>query len=98
LFSGNVDAQKIKEIAQHYGFSTDTEARRTKNGADLLTVKYNRNQLAHGWESFGNIGREKNAPELLEIQKRVVRYLKEILQNIEKYLNNQEYLDSSTSS
>ena len=35
--------------------------------------------------------------QMLEIKKKTVKYLRQILQNIEQYLSNQEYLDSSTS-
>jgi MAE_28990/MAE_18760-like HEPN len=39
LFSGNIDAKKIKKIANMYGFSYKTNAKKTKDGSDLITVK-----------------------------------------------------------
>ncbi|MGK7903533.1 MAG: MAE_28990/MAE_18760 family HEPN-like nuclease [Hormoscilla sp.] len=96
LFSGNIDARKIKQTANEYGFSYQTDYAKTGNGADLLSIKSNRNDLAHGYKSFTEVGKDKTADELLEIKKKTVSYLKEILQNIEQYLSNQEYLDSST--
>ena len=92
LFSGNVDAREIKNIADMYGFSYKTNARKTQDGSDLLTVKTNRNDLAHGFKSFEEVGRNATADELLKIQKRVISYLKAILNNIESYLSNEEYL------
>jgi MAE_28990/MAE_18760-like HEPN len=97
LFSGNIDGRKIKATAIEYGFSYTTNARNTGNGADLLNVKTNRNALAHGFKSFAEVGRDKTADELLEIKSRVVKYLREILQNIDLYLTNKEYLDSASS-
>ena len=92
LFSGNIDAKKIKETAKVYGFSYKTNARKTQNGNDLLKIKTNRNDLAHGFKSFKEVGKDATAEELLQIKKRVICYLREILQNIEDYISKQEYL------
>jgi hypothetical protein len=92
LFSGNIDARKIKQTAEIYGFSYKTNAIKTQDGNDLLKIKTNRNDLAHGFKSFEEIGREASADELLRIKKRVISYLREILQNIETYISKQEYL------
>ncbi|MDZ8088781.1 MAG: MAE_28990/MAE_18760 family HEPN-like nuclease [Nostoc sp. DedQUE12b] len=98
LFSGNIDGRLIREMATDYGFSHITDYVKTGNGSDLLTVKSNRNDLAHGIKSFAEVGRDKSADELLKIKKQVVMYLRAILLNIETYLVNKEYLDSSTGS
>lgn len=95
LFSGNLDAKKIRKTATEYGFSYLTNSTRTGDGIDLLAIKSNRNDLAHGFKSFAEVGKDKSADELLEIKNKAVRYLREILQNIEQYLSNQDYLDSS---
>lgn len=92
LFSGNIDAKKIKEIAEMYGFSYKTNAKKTKDGRDLLTVKTNRNDLAHGFKSFEEVGKNATVDDLLKIQKRVICYLREILHNIESYLSHEAYL------
>jgi hypothetical protein len=95
LFSGNIDGKKIRETATEYGFSYRTDYNATGDGTDLLTIKTNRNDLAHGWKSFAEVGRDKSAGDLLRIKKKTIRYLKEIVQNVEQYLSNQDYLDSS---
>ncbi|MGP1388005.1 MAG: MAE_28990/MAE_18760 family HEPN-like nuclease [Thainema sp.] len=95
LFSGNLDALKIRNTADEYGFSHRTDYARTGNGSDLLIVKTNRNDLAHGFKSFAEVGRDKTADELLEIKNKVIRYLKQILTNIDQYLSSQDYLDIS---
>ncbi|MBH8571924.1 hypothetical protein I8752_02530 [Nostocaceae cyanobacterium CENA369] len=92
LFSGNVDAREIRNTAKLYGFSSQTNNIRTRDGSDLLTIKTNRNDLAHGFKSFEEVGRNATADELLKIQKSVRYYLREILENIETYLSNKEYL------
>jgi len=91
LFSGNIDAQKIKKIAKEYGFSPKTKT----DSSDLLTVKDNRNDLAHGIKSFAEVGKEKSTDELIKIKNKVVKYLRQILENIQIYIDNQEYLDST---
>ena len=96
LFSGNIDGLKIRKTATEYGFSHSTDYAKTGDGSDLLTIRTNRNDLAHGVKSFEEVGRDKTANELLKIKNKVVRYLKQILQNIEQYLSNKEYLDLST--
>jgi len=96
LFSGNVDAREIKKIADKYGFSCQTNAQNTKNGENLLVVKSNRNDLAHGIKSFEEVGRDKTIEELLKIKEEVVEYLRQILENIRDYLDNEEYLELPT--
>ncbi len=96
LFSGNIDAKLIRDTANKYGFSAKTDYAKTSDGSDLLIVKTNRNDLAHGIKSFAEVGKDKSADELIEIKNKVVKYLRQILENIETYLDNQEYLDSST--
>ncbi|MGB7520409.1 MAG: MAE_28990/MAE_18760 family HEPN-like nuclease [Spirulinaceae cyanobacterium] len=92
LFSGNIDAKKIRETAEAYGFSHQTNARKTQNGNDLLKIKTNRNDLTHGLKSFEEVGTDATAEELLQIKKRVICYLREILQNIDSYISQQKYL------
>ena len=96
LFSGNIDGRKIRDTAAEYGFSHSTDPFKTGNGMDLFTIKANRNDLAHGIKSFTEVGRDKTVDELLEIKNKTISYLRQILKNIEIYLDNQEYLDSNT--
>jgi len=60
----------------------------------LDTVLKNRNYLAHGNESFANVGRDVTIGDIVQIKNEVVEYLRQILINIENYLDNQEYLHS----
>ncbi|MEM8674687.1 MAG: MAE_28990/MAE_18760 family HEPN-like nuclease [Cyanobacteria bacterium P01_G01_bin.67] len=91
MFSGNVNNEIIKNLANSYGFSSATTTK-TRDGTDLMIIKNHRNDLAHGSQSFKEVGRNITADELLEIQKRVIFYLKEILLNIENCISNQKYL------
>ena len=95
LFSGNIDARKIMDTAKEYGFSYKTNPRKTQNGNDLRQIKTNRNDLAHGFRPFAEVGKNATADELLQIEKRVVCYLREILQNVEDYIVKQQYLEQN---
>ncbi|MGP0903891.1 MAE_28990/MAE_18760 family HEPN-like nuclease [Serratia sp. CY76391] len=92
LFSGNVDAKKIREVAERYGFSSDTDSEATRNGYNLLPIKKARNDLAHGSDSFRNKGRETSIDTLKEMKDEVHQYLNRILENIQEYLDTKAYL------
>ncbi|WP_192385762.1 MAE_28990/MAE_18760 family HEPN-like nuclease [Mesorhizobium silamurunense] len=89
--SGSVDAKSIRALGKTYGFSCHTDHSRTAGGADLLTIKSNRNDLAHGLKTFEEVGRNYTANELVEISRRSTRFMFEILTNIEAFLDNEAY-------
>ena len=97
LFTGNIDSKLIRETAKKYGFDSQTDDKKRTNDKNsyLRLIKNNRNDLAHGNRPFGDVGKSKTADELIEIKKTIVEYLKGILENIETYIDNEEYLDST---
>jgi MAE_28990/MAE_18760-like HEPN len=94
LFSGNIDRAEITNTARKYGFSYDTDYSKTKHGESLYGIMKNRNDLAHGNKSFSEVGRETSVEDLLKIKEEVIEYIRQILININKYLVNQEYLET----
>jgi len=96
IITATVDARLIKEIAEKYGFSYQTDFAKTKNGQNLVVIKSNRNDLAHGIKSFEEVGRDKTIEELLKIKEEALEYLRQILENIRDYLDNEEYLELPT--
>lgn len=88
-FSGNVDAQKIRELARDYGFSNTSGA--SRGGRELLTVKTKRNHLAHGNISFSECGRDHSFSDLNTIKDEVIGFLRDILSEIEDYIDKQTY-------
>ncbi|MEM0991392.1 MAG: MAE_28990/MAE_18760 family HEPN-like nuclease [Bacteroidota bacterium] len=101
LFPGNIDADKISELARKYGFSSSCTfvinsdgSRSNIKRSNLRTVRRKRNELAHGTYSFKECGKDYTIPDLIEIKNHVVEYLRQILNNIEQYIINQEYLVS----
>ena len=89
IVSGNVDARKIKEVAKEYGFTPPSA-----DGGDLLTVKSNRNDLAHGSKSFAEVGRDYTMEELITIKNKVIYYLNAMLNNVATYINQRHYLSA----
>lgn len=87
LFSGNLDAKRIREVALEYGFVPP----RTRSDG-LLTVKTNRNHLAHGNKSFGQVGRDYSVGDLVIIKDQVGRHLASVVDNVEDYIVKRLYL------
>jgi hypothetical protein len=83
--SGNIDAQKIRDIARQFGYQE------SKNGRDLVTIKEKRNKLAHGEFTFSEIGKEYTVRELIDFKNNTKDYLDNVLLNIENYINNEGF-------
>jgi hypothetical protein len=93
--SGSVDARAIRELGLRYGFSCDTNKSVTRDGSDLLRIKTNRNDLAHGVKTFEEVGRDTTALELLLLARRSMLYMGGVLRNVGRYLDNEEYLEKA---
>ena len=103
LLSGNLDAREIRKLANSYGFShsilpiTNSDGSFTNvDSSNLLTVKTQRNDLAHGTFSFKECGRNYSFQDLEKIKNHVIEYLNQILNNIEIYITNENYLSVAT--
>jgi hypothetical protein len=90
VIPGNIDGRKIKEFSVKHGFSSSVH-KNAKDGVKLHQVKTQRNHLAHGHISFAECGRNYTIGELREIKHQVIIYLRRILKNIEKYLDDKNY-------
>lgn len=95
IFSGNIDRALINNTAKIYGFSTDSNYDETKHGEYLNVIKEHRNDLAHGNLFFSEIGRYVTTQDLEDIHKYLLNYLKNILTNIQTYLDNNLYLEKN---
>jgi hypothetical protein len=89
--SGNIDGQKIKSIAELLGFSYKVHYTAGR-GENLHVVKVRRNKLAHGEESFSECGRSFTYADLVTIKNQVIRYVRRILNNIESFLDEDQYV------
>ena len=85
--SGNIDAQKIREILKQFGGDEISD------GRDLKTIKDKRNNLAHGEFTFSEIGRDYSVQELIKYKKETKDYLSNVLDEMQDYIGNQKYLN-----
>ncbi len=87
--AGSIDGQKIRETFLVYGIPIGPLASKESN--KLLIVKNRRNQLAHGHVSFANCGRDFTIPELDDIKKQTVSFMRFILKHLNKKLSDGYY-------
>jgi hypothetical protein len=88
LFSGNLDARKIRETMKEYGVNCQFKV----NGDCLLTIKTNRNNLAHGIVSFSDCGKDYDIDEIIRFKDDAIDYLKGVLDDIDAFLTNSDYI------
>ena len=85
--SGNVRPGVIDELAEKYKFDKNVRI----NGADMNIVMNHRNSLAHGNESYTQVGRKYSEGELLKFKRTCYAYLKEFLLCVRKYIREELY-------
>jgi hypothetical protein len=84
--SGNIDAQKIRDIAKQFGYPE------SRNGRDLVTIKEKRNKLAHGEFTFSEIGSPYTVQDLINFKESAKAYLSDVLKNIEQFINDKQFV------
>jgi len=84
-FSGNLDAQKIRELAENIGFEIP------KNGRNLAEIKNKRNRLAHGEQTFYDVGKDFTVIELFNFKKETFNFLSDTILKIENFINDGKY-------
>jgi hypothetical protein len=93
LFAGNVDAKSLRRMASRIGYRTNFRTER--EAPALVAVKNRRNDLAHGNKSFGEIGRETTVEDLRIHARHAIRYMCELIRNVELFIKSQSYLAAS---
>lgn len=86
-FSGNLDANKIRKLATKIGFNE------VVNGRNLVEIKNKRNRLAHGEQTFYDVGKDFTVGELNNFKDETFTYLSEIINNIENFIFNKDYVN-----
>lgn len=84
--SGNIDAKKIRELAENIGFE------QSSNGRNLQNIKDKRNRLAHGEQTFYDVGKNFTFKELNGFKQETFDYLTDVIEKIEKFIVDQEYV------
>jgi len=84
-FSGNLDAGEIRKLSDKIGFD------KVVNGRNLVKIKNKRNRLAHGEQTFYDVGKDFSVRELTNFKNETFIYLSEIINNIERFILEKEY-------
>ena len=95
LFSGNVDARKLRDMAKRVGYSVNQATRSA--APSLQIVKDYRNDLAHGNKTFAEVGRDATVEDLRKHAAHAIVYMREVIRNVDAYLTEQQYLASTAS-
>lgn len=85
--SGNLDARKIKDIFQTYGLPEIT-----RGCNPMLKVKNKRNSLAHGNETFAQVGGNFTIQDLFIMKNEIKSFLDELLAETEIHLRDKKFL------
>lgn len=88
--SGNLDAKEIRKLFDKHEISTKMHYR-AAGGAELKTIKDQRNSLAHGNISFAACGQEFTVSTIIDIRSQTVTYLKSALRNVSKHMEKSKY-------
>lgn len=106
-YGGSIDAQRIKNLAKslgvvfvHHGYNKDT------HGKALVEIKQKRNSLAHGNESFANVGKDItyygnetvettgiviNSFGMKHFKDFTIEHLDKFIDSVETYIANETY-------
>lgn len=88
--SGNLNAKEIRRVCHLHGIEV-TAHYRARGGAELETVKRHRNHLGHGNVTFSDCGQQFAVSDLKRIKSECVVFVRSVLKNIKKYVDNAEY-------
>lgn len=94
VFSGNVDARKLREVLGNYHLTISGPSP-LNQGAELLSLKVARNSLAHGSASFEKYGRSLTVSDLNNLRDNIREYMSHVISLTERYLESEAYLNPS---
>ena len=89
--SGNLDARKIRQLFSLYGLPEITIG-----CASMLKVKNKRNSLAHGNETFAQVGSNFTISDLFKMKNEICNFLEHLLNETETYLALKGYKEASS--
>jgi hypothetical protein len=88
--SGNVDADAVREICLKHGCELVVH-RHARGGAELETVKGQRNALAHGEKSFVECGQNYGVSDIDRIARECFNFLNGFVRSLEKFIAKKKY-------
>jgi len=88
--SGNLDARKIRELFALYGLPTIN-----RGCNSMIKVKNKRNSLAHGNETFAQVGSNFTIDELYKMKVEITSFLELLLSETSSFLSDKKYLKAN---
>ena len=90
-FSGNIDQAQLLRMRDQLGYAWKIP-KHTLGGADLNLIRKHRNDLAHGEETFLNVGSSSDTMTLIEQLERIGRFFSSFLRMLERYQESRSFL------
>ncbi len=90
-FSGNLDANEIRVLAEKIGFL------KSPDGRNLVKIKDKRNRLAHGEHTFYDVGKDFSVREIMDLKNEVFMYLDDVVNNVGDFIKSKSYLANKLS-
>ena len=94
-FSGNIDHQSLIEFARKIGEVRWKPPQNTLGGRDLVLIRTTRNALAHGDDTFENVGSSYQVDDLLEKIPRIKKFVSSFIRMIERHQQQGKYKRTS---
>ena len=89
LYSGNLDARKIRELLLQLGIKYELH---TDGEENLSIIKDKRNKLAHGEFSYSEIGRDYTKSDIVKYAQICFSYIESYIILIKKYIDEEQFL------
>lgn len=88
LYSGNLDSREIIAVLEKYGIEFEERV------SELKTIKDYRNKLAHGENSFEEIGRELTLQYIGQLKDKTFDCLEKMINKIKQYIDEENYTNN----
>lgn len=88
---GNVDGEIVRNLCTKHGCKLVVH-RATRGGAELETVKEQRNDLAHGTKTFAECGQAFGASDIDRIARQCLTFLAGFIRTLDKFVASKGYL------
>lgn len=85
--SGNINADEIRILASKIGFE------KSNNGRYLDEIKIKRNRLAHGEQTFHDVGKDFTYNDLNLYKENTFEHLEDVMKNIKKFIEDKKYFN-----
>ncbi|WP_390633123.1 MAE_28990/MAE_18760 family HEPN-like nuclease [Liquorilactobacillus satsumensis] len=89
--SGNADLKKAKQIYSTHGINIKNDKNLPDCGFALLFIKNSRNGLAHGSETFSEVGRTKTVDDICEYSEVVIDFLEYLIKKTNVFIQHKRY-------